>query len=295
MGKIKSRRAIARTMARVTFSSSYGTARECDLTTTSGVPQPNSMIQVDKVMSELNHRLYRQHMVYTARVSLGTDAQTNQIDVYALAPTWYVLNSLRTAKRVHDDAMKEERALVRQARWYDFRIRPDMPLTEVLQPAGLTRTTLGLDAVSNTGSEYLYSEIHDLNGNNKRFQLVGASSAGAFNVFEEYDAMGNVSDSPQTPAPGGYDDVDSDINNANADDLQQRGNAPPYDTDTWNVVWVKVGELYRTASGTQSVSTGYFDAPLGIIYIPNYAQTTNGVLRLDVKAGKYKGIQAVAL
>lgn len=271
------------------------TTLTCDLTTTSGAPQPNSVIQVDRVMSELNHRLYRQHMVYTARVSLGTDAQTPRIDVYALAPTWYVMNSLRSAKRVHDDAMKEERALVGQSRWYDFRINQDIPLGEELQPAGLDKTTLALSAVSRTGSEYKYSQIHDVNGNNKFFQLVGASSATGFNVFEEYDAMGNVSDSPQTPATGGYNDVHSDVHSENMDDLLKQGNAPPYDTDTWNVVWVKVGELYRTASGTQSVSTGYFDAPLGIIYIPNYAQTTDGVLRLEVKAGKYKGVQAVPI
>jgi len=271
------------------------TTLTCDLTTTSGAPQPNSVIQVDRVMSELNHRLYRQHMMYTARVTLGTDAQTSRIDVYALAPTWYVMNSLRSAKRVHDEAMKEERSLVGQARWYDFRIDQDIPLGEELQPAGLDKTSLALTAVSRTGSEYASSQIHDGAGNNKVFRLVGASSATGFNVFEEYDAMGNVSDNPQTPATGGYDNVYALVDAPNMEDLLNRGNAPPYDTDTWNVVWVKVGELYRTATGTQSVSTGYFDAPLGLIYIPNYAQTTNGVLRLEVKAGKYKGVQAVPL
>ncbi len=234
-------------------------------------------------------------MMYTCRVSLGTDAQTNKIDVYALAPTWYVLNSLRTAKRVHDDAMKEERGLVGQARWYDFRIDQDIPLGEELQPAGLDKTSLAISAVSRTGSEYATSQIHDVSGNNKVFRLVGASSTNGFNVFEEYDAMGNISDSPEVPAAGGYDNVNAEIDTPNMEDLLNRGNAPPYNPDTWNVVWMKVGELYRTASGTQSVSTGYFDAPLGIIYLPNYAQTTNGVLRLEVKSGKYKGLQAVPL
>lgn len=271
------------------------TTLTCDLTTTSGAPQPNSVIQVDRVMSELNHRLYRQHMMYTARVTLGTDAQTPRVDVYALAPTWYVMNSLRAAKRVHDEAMKEERSLVGQARWYDFRIDQDIPLGEELQPAGLDKSTLAMAAVERSGSEYAVSQIHDVSGQNKVFRLVGASSSSGFNVFEEYDAMGNVSQDPQTPAAGGYDNVHSDVDTPNMEDLLNRGNAPPYATDTWNVVWVKVGELYRTASGTQSVSTGFFDAPLGLIYLPNYSQTTDGVLRLEVKAGKYKGVQAVPL
>lgn len=270
------------------------TALTCELGIT-GAAQANSAIQVPRVLSALNHRLYRQHMMYTARVNLNTDANVSKIDVYALAPTWYVVNSLRAAKRVHDDAMKEERALVGQARWYDFRINEDMPSTSELMPRGLDRTTLANSAVSVTGSEYTISQIHDVNGANKEFRLVFPSDGSGFNVFEEYDAMGNVSDAPQTPAAGGYDNVHSDVDTPNMEDLLNRGNAPPYDTDTWNVVWVKVGELYQSAAGAQSRSTGYFEAPLGLIYMPGLNADNASSIRLEVAAGKYKGVKAVPL
>lgn len=259
-----------------------------------GSPTPHSMIRVPRVLSEVNHRLYRQHMMYSCRVNLNTGANVGQIDVYALAPTWYVLNALKAAKRVHDDAMKEERALVGQARWYDFRIRPDMVNTDELQAYGLDKSTLTKAVVDRVGSEYVQSQIHDVNGNNKEFRLYGPSSISGYNVFEEYDAMGNISNDPTVSATGGYNEVNANITTENQEDLLNRGNAPPYNPLTWNVVWVKVGELYQTAGGASSRSTGYFDAPLGLIYMPNFT-ASNGEIRLDVRAGKYKGVQAVPL
>ena len=260
-----------------------------------GAPGPNSLIQVDKVLSEVNHRLYRQHMTYTARVDLSTDATFGRVEVYALAPTWYVMNSLREAKRVHDDAMKEERAMAGQARWYDFRIDPNFPGTVTsLRAYGLDSNGAAVP-VSIAGSEYVYSTIENHAGAQKGFRLLGASSASEYNVFEEYDAMGNVSDSPETPAAGGYDGVRSAVENENIASLLENGNAPPYNPDTWNVVWVKVGELYQTAGGSSSKSTGFFEAPLGLIYLPNHAASGDRDITLRVKAGKYKGAQAVAL
>ena len=270
------------------------TALTFEMGDTTGVPGPNSLIQVDKVLSEVNHRLYRQHMSYTARVDLSTDADFGRVEVYALAPTWYVMNSLREAKRVHDVAMKEERAHAGQARWYDFRINPNFSASvNSLGAYGLDSGGAGA-AVSTTGSEYAYSAIMHPDGTTRSFVLRGATSGTSYNVFEEYDAMGNVSDSPETPVSGGYDGVDATMEAENIAALQARGNAPPYNTDTWNVVWVKVGELYQTAGGNSSKSTGFFEAPLGLIYIPNYASIGTNI-SLRVKAGKYKGVHAEAL
>jgi hypothetical protein len=270
------------------------TALTFELGDTTGAPGPNSLIQVDKVLSEVNHRLYRQHMSYTCRVDLNTDANFSLVEVYALAPTWYVMNSLREAKRVHDDAMKEERALAGQARWYDFRINPNFAGTVTsLGAYGLDRNA-AVDVVDTTGSEYQYSAIRDSGGGNKGFNLLGVSTSSAYSVFAEYDAMGNVSDSPETAPPGGYDGANADIESENIAVLQGRGNAPPYATDSWNVVWVKVGELYQTAGGSSSKSTGFFEAPLGLIYLPNHAATSTNI-SLRVKAGKYKGVHAEAL
>lgn len=270
------------------------TCTEFEVGDTTGVPGANSLIQVDKVLSEVNHRLYRQHMSYTVRVDLTTGADFAPVEVFALAPTWYVMNSLRTAKRVHDDAMKEERALAGQARWYDFRINPNFSgSTTSLGAYGLDSNGTAA-AVSTTGSEYAYSAIMATDGGTRSFVLRGATSPTSYNVFEEYDAMGNVSDSPENPVSGGYDGIRGEVEAENVAALQARGNAPPYNTDTWNVVWVKVGDLYQTAGGNSSRSTGFFEAPLGLIYIPGHAATAT-TIGLKVKPGKYKGVQAVAL
>lgn len=261
---------------------------------TTGAPGPHSLIQVDRVLSAVNHRLYRQHMSYTCRVDLDTDQTFPVREVYALAPTWYVMNSLREAKRAHDDAMKEERAHVGQARWYDFRINPNFAGTvNQLGAYGLDSGGAST-AVSVTGGEYSFSTIEDASGTARAFTLRGATSATSYNVFEEYDSMGNVSDSPETPASGGYDGVRSELEEENMASLLSRGNAPPYNPDTWNVVWVKVGELYQSADGNSSKSTGFFEAPLGLIYIPNHAATSTNI-SLKVKAGTYKGVAAEAI
>lgn len=281
-------------MARVTYSSTHGTACEFPMGDTTGVPGPSSLIQVDKVLSEVNHRLYRQHMTYTCRVDLNTDQDFGLVEVYALAPTWLVLNSLREAKRVHDDAMKEERGMVRQARWYDFRINPNFSGTVNSLGAYGLNSNGAATAVSTTGSEYGYSVIEDSAGGARSFILQGATSASAYNVFEEYDDMGNVSASPDAPVTGGYDGVRAAVETENVAALQFRGNEPPYNPDTWDVVWIKVGELYQTTGGNSSKSTGFFEAPLGLIYMPNHAATSANIT-LKVKPGKYKGVHGVTL
>lgn len=258
-----------------------------------GVAQPNSMIQVDKLLSNVNHRIYRQHMNYTCRVNLEDEGTTPVIDVYALMPSWYVMNALRTAKRVHDEAMKEERAAVGQARWYDFRIEPDLTLAESLKARGLDKSLANAD-VDRAGYEYVFSQVEDANGNARTFVLSSATSGSVYNVFEEYDAMGNISNDPVTIAAGGYDELHAGNEAENQVYLLSRGNSPPYNPTTWNVVWVKVGTLYRNAQGDASRSTGFFEAPLGVIYIPNHASVADQ-LSLEVKAGTYKGVQAVPI
>lgn len=263
-----------------------------ELGTSSGAPQPNSCIQVDRLLSATQHKLYRQHMTYTCKLNLFTDAAVGEIEVYTLMPSWYVMGAIKAAKRIHDQVMKEERSEAGQARWYDFRIEQDLTLTEELEAAGLNQAGVAT-YVGVTGGEYLYSQIQDAAGNNKTFSLVNASAANRYNIFEEYDAMGNVSADPQTPAAGGYDDALAEMETANIDDLLQRGNVPPYNPDTWDAVWVKVGNLYQTAAGTQRLTTGFFEAPLGLIYLPGYVATSN-ILQLEVASGNYKGVKAVS-
>lgn len=270
------------------------TITELDLTNPTGVAQANSFVRIDRSLSLINQRLYRQHMTYYAEATLQTDGNQALVEVFTLPTNWWCLGALRTAKKMHDRAMKEERAGVGQARWYDFRIAGNPAQADELIPAGSADATGTRTAVSQANSEYLFSLIRDSAGNDKLFQLFDASGATSYNVFSEWDAMGNIDDDPTTPVGGGYDNLLDDVQAENQNRLLGRGNLPPYDGDTFNLRMVKVGELYQTAGGAQSLSTGLFAAPLGLVFLKNTAGNQDNV-RIMVAPGDYKGVMASAI
>ena len=270
------------------------TITEIDLINPTGVPQANSFVRLDRLAALSNQRLYRQHMTYYGECTLQTDGEQSLIEVYTLPTNWWTLGALRMAKKMHDRAMKEERGLVGQARWYDFRISGNPPAADELIPAGLDAAGTRV-AVSTSNSEYFFSGVVDSDGNTKGFDLIAASSASKYNVFDEWDAMGNVQDDPAAPTAGGYDDIVDDIRSNNVDRLQNRGNEPPYDANSHNLRFVKVGELYQTAGGAQSLTTGLFAAPLGLVYLRGYSTTQGDNVRVLLAPGEYKGVMASAI
>jgi hypothetical protein len=261
----------------------------------SGPSQVNTIIEAPHVLSMVNKRLYRQQRVYRCKVNLTGDGAVAATPVYALAPTWWVMNSLKQARKHFELATKEEVAQSGRSRWYDFRIDPNatgatfgLPLLNDLSGGASSHP-------SGTAGEYVYSSIRDSLGNDRAFVLEGATSTTRYNVFDEYDKMGDASSNPSSSTiDGGYSDLVSAIDDENVEHLQDDGNLPPYSFNLFpSKVFVKVGELYRDADGTQRSTTGYFDAPLGIIWIPNWSLSVNGNLELEVQGGDYKGVNAL--
>ena len=175
-------------------------------TTPAGPHPAHSVIYIDDVLSRNNQRLYRQHKTYYADLRLSNQrVTTSPIEVWVLKSNWAVLNSLRMAKRMHDKALRAERALLpkgQAARWYNFRINPEWTAGsyQYLQPLGLDKDTLALATVDRSGGERLYSSIRDRDGNDVEFVLKGTSSpsAGRLNVFEEFSSAGNIQDEPSS-------------------------------------------------------------------------------------------------
>lgn len=263
-------------------------------------------VSIPRCLSRANHRLYRESMNYYAEVSLTSSAPTN-VDVYALQPTWYVLGALKAAKDHHDKAMKEERSVVDQARWYDFRIGHDFP-TATYAEGQVWGFNQGLSAVAvHSAAELDESKVQDHTGADRIFTLrepTGGIYLGAlaYNVFEEFDQMGNVDTTPDVPVgvTGPYEDLigKQDIRNINF--LQTRGNQPPYNQNSWDAVWVRVGQLLISATGTQTVSTGVFQAPLGVILLSGYGTTLESIgsspnATVHVVPGNTKGVLTTAL
>jgi hypothetical protein len=270
----------------------------------------HTVIYIDDVLSRNNQRLYRQHKTYYADLRISNQRTTSApIEVWVLKSNWAVLNSLRMAKKMHDKALRAERALLpkgQAARWYDFRIQPNWTAGSVtsLTPLGLDKDSLNLALVDRTGGERLYSSIRDRDGNDVEFVLKGTSSpaAGRLNVFEEFSSAGNIQDEPSSAivdAP--YEELFpiGELEAANYGTLQNYGNLPPYNPDDHNQVWTKAGELFSDASGVGQLSTGVFAAPLGIVFLRNYQLQVDGAavndegLTLEVMPGSYKGVAAL--
>lgn len=265
---------------------------------TGSLPTQLFKIDIPHLMSSYNHRLYRQCGVYRARIDLETSSLTaDGFTVVTLANTWYVKRSIQTARDMHDMALEEERAMSGQSRWYDFRIYEGSSIAagqaELNIKAGNTPQSL---AVLPFSGEWGYSSVNDANGNSRQFVLAGATSTAQYQIFAEYDLLGNASNEPAIVNPvGGYDDITP---GAQADDINrllQNGNEPPYSATLLpDAVFVSRGKLFRQSNlaGTSKESTGFFDAPLGLVWIYMDAQTESApAISLTVQGGSYKGVR----
>ena len=278
-------------------------------------PNHGGWASIPRSLGRINNRLYRDHLNYYASVSLNSSVSTQTpILVYTLAPTWYVSGALRAAKKMHDRAMREERATVKQARWYDFRLDLDIDgsLYDEMQPYGIAQAMTSVAAHS--ADELVPSRVTDASGNNRVFTLRtstgGSRPAGlAYNVFQEYDAMADtpVDNAAVSSGTAPYDDLTHQNQTENMAHLVYRGDVPPYNGDSFDAYWVQVGELYVDASGAQSLSTGMFQAPLGVVLFTGpggsgfgdvgdgLINTDRARLNLHVAPGNYKGVHVDAL
>jgi len=258
-----------------------------------------NILQVDgpRLLSTTQHRLYRQCGTYRMKIDLHTSAATVPgFRVVTLANTWYVKRAIQTARDMHDRSMADELSVAQKARWYDFRIGVGPLISAVSDDmlAVLGSLPTNMNDVAFQG-EWLESTIIDAAGNTRGFDLTGATGVGRYNIFDEYDNMANGDASPENAAPGGYDGVDSTISAAAASILTNYGNVPPYNqNDLLDQVFVSQGQLYRSG-GLSRESTGFFDAPLGLVWIvPDTATEPNPPVMLEFQAGKYKGVRMEA-
>jgi len=272
----------------------------------SGPIQGGCLIEGDRILSLGNRRLYRQHRTYRMKINLiSATAPQGDIPVYALMNNWYNRKALSTAKEMFDYAVSEERAVVGSSRWNDFRIKPELfasgagsnaptGFPQVLDFGGLNPTVIDY-GVAGTG-EYNYSEV-EVGGTATRFSLGIPTASGVYNVFEEFNKMGpNPPESPTGAITGGYDLVDATFEKEEVQELLNKGNLPPYEANLTSVtpqVWVLVGTLGVSGTGDLRTTTGFFDAPLGTVWIPGSTWPFAGdkpQLEVEYAAGDYKGV-----
>ena len=253
---------------------------------------------VGRQLSVVNHRLYRQGKTYQVKIDMDPkEAGPNtRYEIYALVDTWYVQKAWQLARAVYLENTAAERGVMSQqqiARWEDFRVSSGLSLGGDVVPA---RYSSSIARAADTAGEFDLSEITLADGTSKRFFTWGATAGNNLGILEEYNKTGRTQTSPHTiPADKAYSGTEGDVQEATQDDLAQKGNDPPYSSTDFNSrVWMKVATLDTTAQG-QKLSTGYFNAPCGLVVIlpATPSDPIDARLTLEVKAGQYKGVAAM--
>lgn len=256
-------------------------------------PAANLMeIDTSRLLSQVNHRLYRQSRVYECSIQIDANvADATTVDVYALADTWYLNGALKLAKAAWDKSNSEEIEMNNGnvARWNDFRVDPNITGASQAKAVQFVKSTLAKQQF--TQGQFTFSRVVDQAGVNRNFtlSLAGASS---YDIFEEYDAQPGTSADPEVPSTGPYSGLLPNLELGAAQAVSVFGSLPPYAQDGYgDAIWVKVGTLHL-ASGRQRLSTGFFSAPMGHIVLTGVGFLTEPDIQLTVKGGDYKGVMS---
>ena len=307
---------------------SQTTVRRFDVDGNNGfevAPQPptalTAILDIGFCLSKINHRMYRQGRQYTVKVDARAESfyGSENLQVWALMPTWYLKSAWRMAKRAYDSAMKDELAVLNPenvAKWRDFRIgcgfgangldelrNGGRPPYQFRFFGGAQNDSIRTDF---TTGEYNLSSAKNLDNGEITYWHLGSTNPSPalgdafFGIFEEYAKSRNESPSPETViASMPYEALQAEGEDLDYQEVQANGNEPPYNADTFPAsCWVLVGTLSK--DDPQKLSTGYFTAPLGMVCIRPDDYTTPGLtnmkpVSIEVKAGTYHGVHAPSM
>jgi hypothetical protein len=245
-------------------------------------------IDLAGLLSAQNKRLYRQGMVYHARISVTNGSAAgfaNNVEV--LHNSWRIRKAWGLAKFAHDASNEDERlAGIKRGRWNDFKIHFDSG-----HNAGNTigPTTAG-------DGEWVYTQAARADtGGLVEFQMLDTTAGTRFGILHEYDEMQDQeTDSPAaagTTVP--YALLHNELTSAQAEQIQEEGDLPPYSAANLEENAAKT--LYYMTSplsvgGAPILTTGMIEIPCGLVRLPDTA--AGGLFRIDFKAGSYKGVHA---
>ena len=260
--------------------------------------QTTRRLDVPRALSVLNRRLYRYARAYSVKLDLDMST-AGSYEVYALRNDWAVHQGLKMAYEMYLHNTEDERKALsgtQMARWEDFRCDAGLDVTaEILLPVlhqdNFTRTIL-------TQGEFDLSTVVDTAQQTRTFTW-GSASGTEYSILGEYDLKANAQPDPSSDTNDGpYANIKNELDETITKNLQEDGNLPPYDATGVNATtpWVRVATLGAGPAGDQKLSTGYFDAPCGIVVVVgNTGSWNSNDLIFEVKAGKYKGVHAPSM
>ena len=260
--------------------------------------QSARVLDTARNLSVLNRRLYRYARCYSVKVELDHNTP-GAYEVYALRNDWAVHQGLKMAYDVYLHNTEDERKHIgaaQVARWEDFRCDDGIdgttnPLLPVMHEDNFARSI-------QTGGEFDLSTVIDTAQQTRTFTW-GTPTSSEYGILQEYDKKANAQASPSVDtntAP--YANIKNEIDVGMAQNLQEDGNLPPYDANGVNATtpWVRVATLGAGPAGDQKLSTGYFDAPCGlVVVVGNPTDWNSNDLIFEVKSGGYKGVHAPSM
>lgn len=264
------------------------------------------LIEYDRILGPINRRQYRQSRVPSLKIDVdqGSGLAQAGVKVYCLRNTWDMHGAYRFAMEQYYNAMKEEldMAAGSRGRWLDFRVQANIG-ADLLCPRVEDQPTSPAGSFTPnrlTTGDFTYSSVYDASGVQKVFVTSDtASSATEWSIFEEWSRKDQVQESPAGASQTmPYRDIQEDTDENNYDLMRNIGDAPPYSAVSENDMWMQVAEIGETAAGVQKLTTGFFEAPLGIVVLVSAGftagQEQNHPLTLTCQKGDYKGIKAPA-
>jgi len=266
--------------------------------------------RVDRELSGQNRRLYRQGRKYRCKVDM-VGSTNGEIHVFKLRDSWMLQKAYEMAMTKWNESYKEAQQATKdtvKARWRDFRIDPRLHVNDnVTVSFTMSSMGTGVLATNVVVDEYQVAQAFR-SSTNQQMDFALFSDGSTFDILEEYNKAGNTQNEPETAqALAAYEALNANLQAGETLDLQANGNAPPYDADNMGVgeVLEYVGTIYRAQGGSTKLSTGFFDAPLGIIYTfgegvtaVNGIKDSNGnaqdvLMNVEVQAGDYKGVKSM--
>ena len=259
----------------------------------------NTLVDGARFLSVLNRRLYRMGRNYSMKVDVRPDYAGAPIEVFVLRDDWAVQKAYQMAYQVYLDNMADEREKLSSsqlARWEDFRVFHG--LTGSINSAVPVMHTPAGGANLLSQGEFDLSQVVDGSDANRTFTW-GTPGATQWGILQEYDKTGDQQTTPDNVVAGGaYSNINADTDDQAAQDLQNHGNNPPYDVSgvNANTPWVRVAVLGSGAAGQQRLSTGFFTAPCGLIYLKGFTETSEAYsVEIEAKSGDYKGVHAPSM
>lgn len=278
----------------------YPCVRNIRISDQSPYPGAHAVIDVAQYLSKLNRRLYRQGRYYNVKVDIDP-AETATVEVYALRDDWGVQQAFQEAYKVYLENNADEREALggRTARWEDFRVDHGYTTGWVPKPVLFDESGATIEL---TAGEFELSTVTNTAQTSHTFTWDPHPTSGTYSMLAEYALKSNSQDTPSNPETDGpYANVRNELDQNQMVDLQEHGNAPPYDSTGVNTAspWVKVAVLQGGAATVQKLSTGYFTAPCGLVVVRNVGTGGSDVnitrISATVKAGDYKGVHAPSM